>query len=137
MRAAASMGHPLASNEKVRERMRQYQDVGSGAVANFIGEDAAKPEWPGEIAAGDVAFFGEYALADRDYRAAEAAGSWLLTLVDQNRSHMRGGSLYCSRTLDGALFTQFPADAEFRTNSLDRSHQSSRLGGRLRSCIPH
>src|SRR5262245_22468330 len=46
LRVAANLGHPLASDERVRRRIVQYQDPASGGAFAFLGNDVDNPVFP-------------------------------------------------------------------------------------------
>ena len=108
LRTAASLGHPLGAIERVRDRMRQYQDS-TGGVADSIGEDPRHPDPGGSPSAGATAAFGEFAIAAALIEDARRAGDWLLRLVEQNEPHFPNGEFYFTLGPHGLLDTEVPA----------------------------
>ena len=105
MKVAVWLGHPLAHNRKVIERIFQYQHQ-SGGVFNYIGNDPAVVEEQPTIGALNTSFFGQLMLALGERARAIAAGDFLVRLVEANRCHMQErGCFYTQMGHDGRLVT--------------------------------
>src|SRR5262249_47196730 len=91
---AAAVGHPLATDARFLSRLRQYHDSKSGGVYAYIGEDAQAPNFDGGFGSGEAVFFGEYALAAKDWERADSVARWVLELVDRNRSSMTDDGMF-------------------------------------------
>lgn len=111
---AHHVGHSLAENTVVRERMHQYLDPATGTVYPYIGEDPEHPEFPDGSNVMLCTFFGEYAIAAGSREAATAAGQWLLSLIEQNADFMsEQGRFYWTTDRTGTIDTQVGRGEEY------------------------
>lgn len=109
---AGRVGHRLASEPRVLERMRQYQDPASGAGCLFVGTESGSPEYPDHCVAGYTAFLGECALAVGELEIAEAAADALVAIIDQNAPFFADGRFFYTTDRTGKLLTEHtPATA--------------------------
>jgi hypothetical protein len=114
MRNAHSVGHALAGNTLVEERLHQYQDPTTGAVYPYIGENPERPEFPDRCNVLECTFFGEYAIAAGSREAATSAGRWLLSIIRQNEDFMaEQGLFYWTARGDGTLDTEVGPGEEY------------------------
>jgi len=111
LRVAAWIGHPLAENSRVIDRIVQYQHS-SGGVFHYIGDDPASPEYPDTIGVLNTTFFGHLMMALDDRDRAVAAGDWVRRWVEANQSHMQQGRLFTQMTTDGKLVTDVPPEQQ-------------------------
>jgi len=106
LKVALWIGHPLASNRKVLERLFQYQHRSGGAF-NYIGEDPRRVEPRPTLGTLNSSFFGHLMLGLGEKDRALAVGDFLCRFVDLNRDHIREeGLLYTQMTPDGELITE-------------------------------
>jgi len=105
LRIAALIGHPIAENRLVINRILQYQHK-SGGVFNYIGEDPEKVEEQPYIGSLNTSFFGHLMITLDRREPAIKAGDWLLNFVRANEDYMRKkGLMYTQMTPDGDLIT--------------------------------
>jgi len=103
LKVAAWMGHPLACNRLVVDRLLQYQHS-SGGVFNCIGDDPARPEFPPTVGSLNTSFFGHLMVALNMKEQAVKAGDWICRLAEMNRENMmEEGVMYTQMTQDGKL----------------------------------
>lgn len=107
LRVAAWIGHPLAENRQVIERILQYQHA-SGGVFHYLGDDPQRPEPPPTIGVLNTTFFGHLMIALDQRERALAAGNWVRSWVQSNRPHMEQGRLFTQVAPDGQLVTDVP-----------------------------
>lgn len=114
MKVAAWIGHTLAKDTLVINRLLQYQHK-SGGVFNYIGDDPEKVEEQPVIGPLDTSFFGHLMVAlDRRYEAIRA-GEWICRLVEANRKHMADeGRMFTGMTPEGKLITKVEPGEEYR-----------------------
>lgn len=94
MKAAIWIGHPLAGNRRVIERLFQYQHVSGGAF-NYIGNDPLRPEEQPTLGTLNTTFFGQLMVLLGERDRAVRAGDFLVRFVDANRDAMaREGRFY-------------------------------------------
>lgn len=105
LKVAAWIGHPLARDRRVLDRILQYQHA-SGGVFHYIGDDPQRPEEQPMIGTLDTTFFGHLMIALDTRDRAVAVGEWVRRWVDANREHMAHGLLYTKMTPGGELVTQ-------------------------------
>lgn len=103
-KVAAWIGHPVIRDERVVQRILQYQHL-SGGVFHYIGEDPGNVEEQAAIGALNTSFFGHLMVALELKEPAIAAGDWLRRFVEANRTSMGQGVLYTQMTPDGDLLT--------------------------------
>jgi hypothetical protein len=104
-KVAAWIGHPLARDERIINRLLQYQHRSGGAF-NYIGEDPAKVEEQPTIGSLNTTFFGHLMIALGRKEEAIRAGDWCCRFVQANEEYMaRDGVLYSNMTPDGRLLT--------------------------------
>jgi len=105
LKVAAWIGHPLAKDKRVIERILQYQHK-SGGVFHYIGEDPRNAEEQPTIGCLDTSFFGHLMVALNKKDHAIKAGDWVRRFVETNRPYMRErGLMYTLMTPDGAFVT--------------------------------
>lgn len=105
LKVAAWIGHPLASNSLVIERLFQFQHPSGGAFA-YIGDDPANVEYQPTLGTLNTTFFGQLMLALGEEDRAMAVGDFLCHFVDANREHMANeGLFYSNMDLEGRLVT--------------------------------
>jgi hypothetical protein len=135
MRNAHSVGHALAENSAVRERLHQYQDPTTGAVYPYIGEDPARPAFPDRCNVLECTFFGEYAIAAGNREGATAAGRWLLHLIEQNEDFMsERGLFYWNASQDGTLDTEVGPGQEYNKVLPNRPARQANYPGWVMGC---
>ncbi len=124
LKVAAWIGHPLARDPRVIDRVLQYQHGPSGGAFHFIGDDAAAPEFPATLGTLNTTFFGQAMLALDLREQAVAAGEWVRRWVEANRRPMQEGRLYAAMTPDGQLVTDVgPGEEMTRLVDLHRPKQ--------------
>ncbi|RJS87746.1 hypothetical protein CW704_01895 [Candidatus Bathyarchaeota archaeon] len=105
LKVAAWIGHPLAENKLVINRMLQYQHS-SGGVFHYIGEDPDKIEEQPYVGSLNTSFFGHLMIALDMKEPAVKAGDWILNFVKSNEDYMRKkGFMYTQMTPEGVLVT--------------------------------
>ncbi len=109
LRIAVWIGHPLAENQQVIDRVLQYQHA-SGGVFHYIGDDPDQPELPPTIGVLNTTFFGHLMIALDQRDRALAAGNWIRNWVEANRPHMEQGVLFTQVTPEGQLVTDVPPE---------------------------
>lgn len=108
-KVAAWIGHPLAREQKVIDRICQYQHDGSGGVFHYIGDDPGDVQEQVAIGTLNTTFFGHFMIAlDMRDRAA-AVAEWVRRWVEANRTHLGKGTCYTTMTPEGELITEVPA----------------------------
>jgi len=105
-KVAAWIGHPVAKNQQVIDRILQYQHKDSGGVFHYIGDDADKIEEQETIGALNTTFFGHLMIALDMKEQAVKAGEWTCRFVEANRKNMlNDGLMYTQTMIDGQLVT--------------------------------
>jgi hypothetical protein len=104
LKVAAWIGHPLARNRKVIERLFQYQHA-SGGCLNYIGDDPAKVEQRPTLGTLNTSFFGHLMVYLGEKERAIRTGDFLMHFVEANGPHMQNGLFYTQMALDGCLLT--------------------------------
>jgi hypothetical protein len=129
IKVGAWIGHPLAKNEQVINRILQYQHT-SGGVFNYIGDNPDEIEEPEFIGALDTSFFGHFMIALNQKERAIKAGDWLVKFVEANTNPMKDeGVLYCNMSIDGTLITDVdPDDPNGAVNLVDRAQPTWQTG---------
>ena len=104
-KVAVWINHPIIREEKVLDRILQYQH-NSGGVFNYIGDDPKKIEEQPTIGSLNTSFFGHLMVAlDMKDRAIKT-GDWLCRLVQANKDNiLEKGVLYTNMTPEGKLVT--------------------------------
>ena len=105
LRIAAWIGHPLARDARVIDRVMQYRHEPSGGVFHFIGDDAQNPDPPESFGTLNTTFFGHLMIALDNRAEAIATADWVVRWVDANRPHMSEGRMYTQMTPEGRLCT--------------------------------
>lgn len=109
-KVAVRIDHPIAHNELIVNRIRQYQHE-SGGVFNYIGDDPQHLEEQPFIGTLNTSCFGHFVLALGMKREALAAGDWLCRFVEANRGSMHDqGVMYTRMGLGGELVTDIEPD---------------------------
>ena len=104
-KVAAWIGHPLVRDQKVIDRICQYQHDGSGGVFHYIGDDPGDVQEQVAIGTLNTTFFGHFMIAlDMRDRAA-AVAEWVRRWVEANRAHLAEGTCYTTMTPGGELVT--------------------------------
>jgi len=106
MKVAVWIGHPLASNQQVVDRLRQYYHEPTGGCFHYIGDDPQRPQLPETIGVLNTTFFGHFALAAGMRDEARGAGECVRRWVEANRPYMEQGLVYTQMNLDGKLITE-------------------------------
>ena len=83
MKVAVWLGHPLAKNEKVVERIFQYQHR-SGGIFNYIGDDPSHVEEQPTIGTLNTSFFGHLMVYLNEKERAIKTGDFLVHFVEAN-----------------------------------------------------
>jgi hypothetical protein len=103
-KVAVWIGHPLFQEEKVLNRIVQYQHAPSGGVFNYIGDDDVKIEEQETIGSLITSFFGHLMIALNMKDQAIKAGEWIRKFVEANEKTMlRDGIMYTMMTPGGRL----------------------------------
>ncbi len=131
--SAGRLGHPLASDERLVARMRQYQDPATGAGCLFVGDDPSSPEYGDQCYAGYAGFIGEYALAIGDRTMAKDAAGWLLSVIEQNASAMTEGRFYYTTDRTGKLITELTPEGAW-AGAVDHA-TASQFGWVVGACM--
>jgi len=119
MKVAVWLDHPLARNEKVIERIFQYQHA-SGGVFNYIGEDPQRIEEQESLGTLNTSFFGQLMIYLDERERAVKTGDFLVHFVEANREHMeRDGICYTRVGLDGRLITDLQP-GQWYSSAVDR-----------------
>ncbi|MBN2476447.1 MAG: hypothetical protein JXB62_17670 [Pirellulales bacterium] len=108
-KVAAWIDHPLAREQRVIDRILQYQHEPSGGVFHYIGDDPQRAEQPATIGTLTTTFFGHLMIALDMRPRATSAGDWVCRWVDANHPHMPEGHLYTQTTPGGELVTEVAA----------------------------
>ncbi|MHB0878539.1 MAG: hypothetical protein ACYC5O_21080 [Anaerolineae bacterium] len=87
LKVAVWIGHPLAGNRRVLERIFQYQHE-SGGTFNYVGEDPANVEPRPTLGTLNTSFFGNLMLLLGEKERAVRTGDFLVRFVDANRAPM-------------------------------------------------
>jgi len=104
-KVAAWIGHPLVEDQKVIDRICQYQHHGSGGVFHYIGDDPGNVQEQEAIGTLNTTFFGHFMIAlDRREQAASVA-EWARRWVEANRPYLAEGMIFTTMTPDGELIT--------------------------------
>ncbi len=106
-KVAAWLDHPLSRDQRVINRLLQYQHA-SGGVFAYIGDDPQHPTPAPTIGTLNTSFFGHMMLALGREREAVRAGDWLVRWVQANARHMSQGLMYTTMTPEGQLITDVP-----------------------------
>ena len=104
-KVAAWIDHPLIRQQRVLDRILQYQHEPSGGCFHYIGDDPANIEEQPIIGALNTTFFGHLMIALDMRDRARAVGDWVRRWVDANREPMEAGQLFTQVTPDGNLVT--------------------------------
>lgn len=104
-KVAAWIDHPLIRQQRVLDRILQYQHDPSGGCFHYIGDDPANVEEQPAIGVLNTTFFGHLMVALDMRDRARAAGDWVRHWVDANREPMAAGQLFTQVTPDGDLVT--------------------------------
>ncbi|MBC8236521.1 hypothetical protein H8E77_43800 [bacterium] len=105
-KVAAWIGHPVAKNQQVIDRILQYQHKDSGGVFHYIGDDADKIEEQETIGALNTTFLGHLMIALDMQEQAVKAGEWTCRFVKANRESMlNDGLMYTQTMIDGQIVT--------------------------------
>ena len=104
LKVAVWIGHPLARNRKVIERLFQYQHA-SGGCFNYIGENPAVIEERPTLGTLNSSFFGHLMVYLGEQERAIRTGDFLVRFVEANRPHMERGLFYTQMDLQGRLLT--------------------------------
>ena len=109
MKVAVWLDHPLAHNQKVIERIFQYQHS-SGGVFNYIGNDPSVVEEQATLGTLNTSFFGHLMVYLGERARALRAGDFLLRFVEANRPHVEvERCFYTLMTPEGKLVTDVKA----------------------------
>ena len=120
-KVAAWMDHPVIRQQRVIDRILQYQHKPSGGVFNYIGDDPENVEEQPAMATIDATFFGHLMIALDMREQAMSAGEFVKRCVDINREHMANGVLYTLVTPAGELVTDVGPGERF-TKVVDLHH---------------
>ena len=105
-KVAAWIDHPLIRQQRVLDRILQYQHDPSGGCFHYIGDDPAYIEEHPSIGGLNTTFFGHLMIALDMRDRARAVGDWVRRWVDANREPMAAGRLFTQVTPDGSLVTE-------------------------------
>jgi len=105
-KVAAWIDHPLIRQQRVLDRLLQYQHEPSGGCFHHIGDDPSNIEEPPTIGVLNTTFFGHLMIALDMRDRARAAGDWVRRWVEANREPMEAGQLFTQVTPDGSLVTE-------------------------------
>ncbi len=103
-RIAVLIDHPMMKNEKVLNRIMQYQHKSGGAF-NYIGENPNNIEEQPTMGALNTSFFGHLMIALDIKDKAILTGDWMCRFVEANKEYMPKGFIYTNITPDGKLVT--------------------------------
>ena len=104
LKVAAWIGHRLARNKLVINRILQYQHK-SGGVFHYIGDKPDVTEEQPNIGSLNTTFFGHLMVALGIKERALKAGEWVLNFVKANEDYMKKGMMYTQMTPEGDLIT--------------------------------
>jgi len=105
-KVAVWINHPLFKEEKVVNRILQYQHAHSGGVFNYVGDDNDHIEEQQTIGSLNTSFFGHLMIALNMKDQAIKVGEWIRKFVEANEKTMlRDGIMYTMMTPEGRLIT--------------------------------